>query len=158
MSIEDLKYFSFLLVLFLYIMALLGMELFANTCRMDADDKLIKDVQAAYLRKDTMIAPRANFDNISSAMTTMFIIILGEDWPGIMYNYVRVYEPNYGWPISMFFMSCFAIGNFILLSLFVAILLSSFENEDEDEEETYGEVDNTQTEDSILEAEKKSLS
>ena len=49
-----------------------------------------------------MITPRANFDSISDAMVTMFIIILGEDWPGIMYNYVRVYGDN-GWPISIFF-------------------------------------------------------
>jgi len=67
-------------------------------------------------------------------MVTMFIIILGEDWPGIMYNYVRVYGDN-GWPISIFFMTCFAIGNFMLLSLFVAILLSNFENSDDDEGE-----------------------
>ena len=76
-------------------------------------------------------------------MVTMFIIILGEDWPGIMYNYVRVYGDN-GWPISIFFMTCFAIGNFMLLSLFVAILLSNFENsDDEEEDEEDEEVSNS---------------
>ena len=42
---------------------------------------------------------------------------------------------DHSWAVSIFFMTCFTIGNFMLLSLFVAILLSNFENKDEDEEE-----------------------
>jgi hypothetical protein len=38
-----------------------------------------------------MTAPRANFDDVGAALTTVFILVLGEDWPGVMYNYVRVY-------------------------------------------------------------------
>lgn len=142
-SLKDIFYFTFLLILFLFIMSLLGMELFANTCREYPDGTLVKDVQQATKLGKVLITPRANFDSISDAMVTMFIIILGEDWPGIMYNYVRVYGDN-GWPISIFFMTCFAIGNFMLLSLFVAILLSNFENsDDEEEDEEDEEVSNS---------------
>jgi hypothetical protein len=47
-------------------------------------------VTETFLSNHTMIAPRTNFDSIDSAMTTIFIIIIGEDWPAVMYDYVRV--------------------------------------------------------------------
>jgi hypothetical protein len=102
-------------------------------------------------QKDSvMVAPRANFDSISNALITVFIIILGEDWPGIMYNYVRIYDLGEnnngapGWGISIFFILAFMVGNFLLLSLFVAILLQNFEEKkdescdelEEDDEDT----------------------
>ena len=140
MSLKDIGYFSVLLFLFAFIISLLGMELFANECRFHAEysNQLITVVKD---NKVDMVAPRANFDNISNALITTFIIILGEDWPGVMYNYVRVYDLGEnnsgaaGWAISLFFIFCFTVGNFLLLSLFVAILLQNFEDKDEDEEE-----------------------
>ena len=44
MSLKDIFYFTFLLILFLFIMSLLGMELFANTCRFYPDGTLVKNV------------------------------------------------------------------------------------------------------------------
>jgi hypothetical protein len=91
-----------------------------------------------------MLAPRTNFDSIDSAMTTVFIIIIGEDWPGIMYDYMRVYR-NYGRGkgyaslysglVSVFFMVCFIVGNLLLLSLFTAILLNNFEDDPKDDQQ-----------------------
>ena len=40
-SFKDIGSFSLLLILFMYIFALLGMELFANIALIDADDNLI---------------------------------------------------------------------------------------------------------------------
>ena len=89
-----------------------------------------------------MIAPRTNFDSIDSAMTTIFIIIIGEDWPAVMYDYVRVQRnlggEVYGALTSLVFMGCFAVGNFLLLSLFTAILLNNFEDGEEEESEEEG--------------------
>jgi len=137
MSLKDIGYFSVLLFLFMFIISLLGMELFANECRFDEDNQLIANVKKAYKNKEVMLAPRNNFDSISTALITVFIIILGEDWPGVMYNYVRVYDmgegnSRAGWAISMFFIFCYSVGNFLLLSLFVAILLENFEEKKED--------------------------
>lgn len=82
-----------------------------------------------------MSAPRANFDDLAGALTTIFIIVLGEDWPGVMYNYCRVYTSGAGKAfIPFFFLTIFSLGNLMLLSLFTAILLSHFEGGDEDEE------------------------
>jgi hypothetical protein len=38
MSLKDIGYFSVLLFLFMFIISLLGMELFANECRFDEDN------------------------------------------------------------------------------------------------------------------------
>jgi len=148
MSLKDIGYFSVLLFLFMFIISLLGMELFANECRFDQDDNLILNVTKAYIEdpNKVMLAPRENFDSISNALITVFIIILGEDWPGVMYNYVRVYDikdPSgaAGWASSIFFMLSFMIGNFLLLSLFVAILLQNFEESPEDEDEDTESID-----------------
>ena len=40
-SFKDISNFSLLLVLFMYIFALLGMELFANIALIDGDDNLV---------------------------------------------------------------------------------------------------------------------
>jgi hypothetical protein len=77
-----------------------------------------------------MEAPRENFDSTVSAITTVFIVSLGEDWPGIMYNYSRVYSHN---PlVLLYFIITYSIGNFMLLSLFTAVLLSRFEADKSD--------------------------
>lgn len=48
---QDIFYFGILLFLFIYILALLGMELFANYCRfkgVNGDGALVTDVKAAH--------------------------------------------------------------------------------------------------------------
>jgi len=83
-----------------------------------------------------MVAPRANFDSLWCAITTIFIIIVGEDWPGIMYNYVRMgdLDPNnpIGYWYTPFFLFVFSLGNLMLLSLFTAILLQNFESTEDE--------------------------
>jgi hypothetical protein len=117
----------------MYVMALLGMELFANYGRFDNDGNLITDVIKATSKKEFMLAPRENFDHVGGALTTVFILILGEDWPGVMYNYIRVYDGNI--LVSIYFLFVFSLGNLMMLSLFTAILLQNFEGGDDDDEE-----------------------
>lgn len=84
-------------------------------------------------RADRPIAPpRANFDSIGEALTSIFIIIVGEDWPKIMFNYTRVFGDN-SYLVTIYFICVYSIGNYMLLSLFTAILLQNFEPEEEDE-------------------------
>ena len=141
MSLKDIGYFSVLLFLFMFIISLLGMELFAHECKFDVKDQLIQNVTLAYNNGQTMVTPRNNFDNISTALITVFIIIIGEDWPNVMYNYVRVYDMGpdnsgaAGWAISLFFIFVYSVGNFLLLSLFVAILLQNFNEEKVEEKQ-----------------------
>lgn len=123
--------------------ALLGMEIFANRCRFtpDLDGDLVEDVQAATAAGLSMEAPRENFDDTVMAITTVFIITLGEDWPVVMYHYTRVY--GHSWLIMLYFLITYSMGNFAMLSLFTAVLLSKFEggadedrkSEDSDDED-----------------------
>jgi hypothetical protein len=77
-----------------------------------------------------MASPRENFDDTIGAITTVFILTIGEDWPVVMYNYTRVY--NGSQLIMLYFLITYSMGNFAMLSLFTAVLLSKFE-EKEDE-------------------------
>jgi len=87
-SMKDISNFSLLLILFMYIFALLGMELFANAALVDEDDNLIageENIQALYASGDYFTYPRDNFNNVGFALTTIFIVIIGEDWNWTMY-------------------------------------------------------------------------
>jgi hypothetical protein len=87
-SMKDISNFSLLLILFMYIFALLGMELFANAVLVDEDDNLIageENIQALYASGDYFTYPRDNFNNVGFALTTIFIVIIGEDWNWTMY-------------------------------------------------------------------------
>jgi len=135
LSLGDISFVFIILFLFIYIAALLGMEIFANYCRFtpNLDGDLVTDVVEATRLGLPMEAPRENFDDTVSAITTVFIIALGEDWPGIMYNYTRVF--NYSPMIILYFIITYSIGNFMLLSLFTAVLLSRFEDDEEEKED-----------------------
>ena len=75
---------------------------------------------------------------MGTALTSIFIVIIGEDWNWSMYEWVRAY--GYGSKISeliavFFFLLLMIMGNIVLFSLFTAVLLKNFEGGDEEEEE-----------------------
>jgi len=72
-SLQDIVYFSLLLFLFLYISALLGMELFAGRVVLDGE------------------TPRENFNDFLHAFTTVFIVIIGD--VSATYNMLRIGTP-----------------------------------------------------------------
>ena len=88
-SMKDISNFGVLLFLFMYIYALLGMEMFANQIRLTFDGDIIADIPAYVKSKGIMIAPRYNFDNIYNALVVVFCAILGEDWNNSMYSFIR---------------------------------------------------------------------
>lgn len=156
-SLKDISNFSLLLILFMYIFALLGMELFANAALVDADDNLIagaENIQELYASGDYFTYPRDNFNNVGYALTTIFIIIIGEDWNWSMYQWVRAY--GFGSAVSyyiavFFFLILMIMGNIVLFSLFTAILLRNFEGGDEDEDEEEGDEEEDEEAPSIVE-------
>lgn len=78
-----------------------------------------------------MIAPRYNFDNIYNALIVVFCGILGEDWNNSMYSFINPKVANQ-YIVMGYFISLLIIGNIMLLSLFTAILLQNFEDNEED--------------------------
>ena len=139
-STEDISSFSLLLLIFVYIFALLGIELFSCSALNDIDGNLVlgkENVQALYISGEPYLMPRDNFNNIGYAVITIFIVIMGEGWSSTMYQWVRalsyyktggeIEDSTYYWLALSYFLILMIVGNFILLSLFTAILLQNFD-------------------------------
>lgn len=88
-SLKDISNFGVLLFLFMYIYALLGMEMFSNQIRLTWEEDFIDDIPAYVKSEGIMIAPRYNFDNIYNALIVVFCAILGEDWNNSMYSFIN---------------------------------------------------------------------
>ena len=133
-SLKSIGPFSLLLLLFVFIWALMGMELFAYKVVFDENENIIDNPIEAYtmLEKGEISAidyPRENFNNIKSALVSVFILIYGEDWNAIMNLYVRAYEKNDDfktWIPKTYCLIGLVIGNMTILALFTGILLQSF--------------------------------
>ena len=140
-TLKDISNFSLLLFLFMYICALMGMELFSNITLVDEDDNLVMgelQVQELYASGDFYVFPRDNFNSIGYALTTVFIVIIGEDWNWTMYQWVRAYGHGSGVSHNIaifYFLIIMIMGNIVLFSLFTAILLRNFEGSDTEEED-----------------------
>jgi hypothetical protein len=121
-AVKDISYFSVIIFLFVYIFALLGMELFANYVRFNTEGDLVLDIVDQRAKGIILLPPRENFDSISRALLTIFIIIIGDGWPEIMMESCRAYGDYKLYP-TVFFVFVYCIGNLMLLPLFMAILL-----------------------------------
>jgi hypothetical protein len=74
---------------------------------------------------------RASFNGFLHGLTTIFIVLIGDDWNTVMYAHVRDTSSI----AILFFVSLVIFGNFIMLNLFLAILLKNFEVKEEEEKE-----------------------
>ena len=82
-SLTDISNFSMLLFLMIFIFSLLGMELFAFSVAYDEDGEKVfdqREIKALEQKGVKIVWPRENFNSIGSALTTIFIVIIGEDW------------------------------------------------------------------------------
>ena len=130
-SLVDISNFTVLLLLFMYILALLGMELFAYSVCFDVNGEAIfgeENIQNAFDSGMEISWPRENFNNIFNSLVTVFIVIAAEDWNAVMYLYVRAlgFESSSGRTVATFyFLALFIIGNVVMLAMFTALLLKS---------------------------------
>lgn len=69
-------------------------------------------------------SPRGNFDGFVNAISSVFIILLGENYFIYMYDTAR----SVGKISVLFFVTLILFGNIILLKLFLAVLLENFED------------------------------
>ena len=76
---KDISNFIVLMFLFIFTYAILGMELFAFKIRFDNDGNPIdlKNIKLSDI-PSTGNSPRENFDNFLNAITTIFIILIGD--------------------------------------------------------------------------------
>jgi hypothetical protein len=130
--------FLLLLVLFIYIFSLLGMELFSTKFKFDFDTQKrvdweplkYTDGHPMWSKERPYDTPRTNFDDITNAFLAVFQCLSGEDWNAVLYDGIR----SAGWIAVLYFFMLIIVGNFIVLNLFLAILLGNGPEDDEEEE------------------------
>ena len=103
LSLDGVSVFTMLLVLFMYIFSLLGMQLFGNFSYMDLDgNPVLKDDLVKRYSTEILLPTRWSFDNIWQSMTTIYVIIMSDGWNWVMYQ--NILPNGDGWPLfSLFF-------------------------------------------------------
>jgi len=99
-TLPSIGYLSILLFLFMFIASVAGMQLFGGQ----------------------MESTRSHYDNFGIAMLTTFQILSGENWNEVLYDAVN----STSYAAIVYFLLVVVIGNFLVLNLFLAILLSKF--------------------------------
>lgn len=89
LSLEGVSNFAMLLILFIFVIALLGMQLFDNQCFKDLDGNAVPIEELKERRETEILIPlRASFDTLWQAMNTVYISIIGDGWNWVMYDHV----------------------------------------------------------------------
>jgi len=70
---------------------------------------------------------RPNFNNLTMGLTTIFAVAIGDDWNYLM---AMAYRAE-GFVAIIFYPLVFIFMNLILLNLFLALLLKTFEERDD---------------------------
>eukprot|EP00117_Sycon_ciliatum_P046107 scpid9228/ scgid2998/ Sodium channel protein 60E; Drosophila ion channel 60; Drosophila sodium channel 1; Protein smell-impaired 60E; Sodium channel 2 len=109
-SIKDLGYLTLVMGIILCTFALVGMHLFQPyyTTYAFAPDPI----------------PRWNFTDFGNSLMVIFRIVCGE-WIEPLYDTMRASSPA----AAIFYLIVLAVGNFLILNLFLALLLNSFDVE-----------------------------
>jgi len=105
---EEYVIFMGLLFLSIFIIVLTGTQLFAG--------------QYTHCNKDYS---EGNFDSFGSAFLLVFRVLTLDDWNSLTFGGVECTGGN--WVILFYFLIWMILGNFMLLNLFLAILIRSFE-------------------------------
>ncbi|KAK8397955.1 hypothetical protein O3P69_003692 [Scylla paramamosain] len=113
-TMDNVAIFFSLLILFIFIFSILGMNLFGcKFCKQNEDNSTSCD--------------RKNFDSLLWASITVFQILTQEDWNVVLFNGM---EKTSHWA-SLYFVALMTFGNYVLFNLLVAILVEGFSAEDE---------------------------
>ncbi|EDV92308.1 GH24843 [Drosophila grimshawi] len=110
-TMDNVAVFFSLLVLFIFIFSILGMNLFGcKFCEKINGEK---------------ICDRKNFDSLLWALVTVFQILTQEDWNVVLFNGM---EKTSHWA-ALYFVALMTFGNYVLFNLLVAILVEGFSSE-----------------------------
>ena len=116
-SALDIFYFAALLALFLLLFAIMGMELFGDRVKLNANHQI--DLEHG----ESM---RVNFDGIGFALLAAFTIQIGDCWTVYSYEYTRFSKAA-----VLYFPIAVLVLNIIIMNLFVAIVLERFFSDDQ---------------------------
>ncbi|XP_038116916.1 voltage-dependent calcium channel type A subunit alpha-1 isoform X2 [Culex quinquefasciatus] len=149
-------------ILFQFIFAVIAVQLFNGKffyCTDDSKHNSI-DCQGSYFLFDEVDGrPRPekrewktqyfNYDNVATAMLTLFAVQTGEGWPQVLQNSMAAtYEDrgpiqNYRIEMSIFYIVYFVVFPFFFVNIFVALIIITFQEQGEAELQD-GEIDKNQ--------------
>ena len=115
--------FVILVIIFIFMYAIVGMELFANTLRFDRNNKSIEYYDTNAENVSHISHPDSNFDTFAMAMISVFTVFGNGGWTVIYFDCFRVVGSH----ASLFFISLIVLGQMILRNLFLSILLKEFD-------------------------------
>jgi len=104
-------YIGILIVLFLFIYALFGMQLFGGKFNFPEG------------------TPRQNFDSFFNAFISVFQVLNSQKWNKLLYSSIRASNSAIA---VIYYTTWLIIGNYILISLFLAFMLNMFVEGEED--------------------------
>jgi len=106
-SMPSCAYFAIFFMLYTYLAAVGGMQLFGAKFRPPWLEGI----------------PRSNYDNFFQGCLTTFQILTGENWNEIMFNGIIVK----GYGAAVFFVIVFTVGESVVLNLFLSVVLCYYE-------------------------------
>ncbi|XP_058448215.1 voltage-dependent calcium channel type A subunit alpha-1-like isoform X3 [Malaya genurostris] len=149
-------------ILFQFIFAVIAVQLFNGKFFYCTDDSKhnFHDCQGSYfVFEDVDGLPRAakrewrtqyfNYDNVATAMLTLFAVQTGEGWPQVLQNSMAAtYEDegpiqNFRIEMSIFYIVYFVVFPFFFVNIFVALIIITFQEQGEAELQD-GEIDKNQ--------------
>jgi hypothetical protein len=80
-ALPKLASFSLLLLIFQLVFVVIGMQFFSGTVYLNSSDELVTPDQG--------IPPLNNFENLYNATTTVFAIMINDNWHSMMFQYYR---------------------------------------------------------------------
>ena len=125
-TLSKIGSFALILFVFIFIYAVMGVELFGHKLRYDYDNNPVD--YFSYDRSttsDKFSLPNSNFDTVFNAFISVYIVLANDGWTTIYFDCYRVVGPTIS---SMFFLSLVILGQQILFNLFLSILLKEFDD------------------------------
>jgi len=126
-SLPQLVDLLLFVVLFVYVFGLVGQAVFANRICFDSFGFAIPPSDPR--NNGECWVSRANYDTVAWSMFNTFNIMTAENWNNIMYDGWRGLETGFSF---LYFMVVVALGQFVVMALFLAVLLSNFERDDDE--------------------------
>ena len=158
MAVQSIGNIMLVTVLFMFMFAVIGIQLFKGTFSHCNDDTIttesackgyyIEYPKGAISRdlSDGEVMPREwtkrrfNFDNVFEAMLTLFVVMTFEGWPGILENAIDSTKVDHG-PVkdnrihvAIYFMIYIIIIAFFMVNIFVGFVIVTFQSNDDEEE------------------------
>ncbi|XP_068695384.1 voltage-dependent calcium channel type A subunit alpha-1-like isoform X1 [Montipora foliosa] len=156
-SVKNVANILMITVLFLFMFAVMGVQLYSGKFQGCNDrsklteeeckgqyftfklDKNSQRLEIDEVKNRSWKTERLNFDNVTSAMLTLYTSSTGEGWPSIMQRTMATGKEDMG-PIennnpgyAIYYISFVVVFSFFFLNIFVALIILTFQEEGERE-------------------------